>query len=60
MKVKKSVAINYFGNANKTAKALNVTRSWVGQWGDYMPPYMAFKFREIQKKDKAKKARKKK
>jgi len=60
MKVKTKVATNYFGNAAKTAKALGVTRSWVSHWGDYMPPLMAFKFRAIQKKDKAKKARKKK
>jgi len=45
--MKKTEAIDYFGNEARLAQALGLSRSAVNQWGDTVPPLRAYQIRDL-------------
>lgn len=47
--MKKEKVLEYFGGKFETAKAIGVTRQYVGQWPDIIPMGMAYKIEVVTK-----------
>jgi transcriptional repressor of cell division inhibition gene dicB len=45
--MKTKQAISYFGNKLKLAKALNVSKSAISQWGDDVPELRAYQIERL-------------
>lgn len=45
--MKTAKAAQLFGNYNRMAKALGVTRQAISQWGETVPPLRAYQIEEI-------------
>lgn len=43
----KKIVVDYFGNQLKTAKALNLSRGYVSQWGDVIPEMQALRIEKL-------------
>ena len=47
--MQKNEVLEFFGNANKAAKALGISRAAISQWGDEVPELRAFQIQQLTK-----------
>ena len=56
--MKKTTAVRRYGNQRKLARILGVSDSLVSRWGDDVPELYTYRLKDIERKARARKARK--